>query len=190
MPTPSLSLDELVVACTQGDRSAQREMYQRLYPYGMSIALHYAGNREEAEEITQDAFVKLFNYLLRNRPKGSVKAYFGRIVINAAIDVLRRRKKNLFTEEVVPSGNCSGYSARNTGLDRLQEEEIYRLLQLLPPAYRIVFNLHVLEGFTHPEIARKLGINEGTSKSNLFKARKRLKLLAANFYQLNLSKPL
>jgi len=189
MPTSAASLEELVVACTQAKASAQREVYERLYPYGMSIALHYAGNREEAEEITQDAFVKLFNYLLKNQPRGAIRNYFGRIVVNAAIDLLRRRKRQLFTEEIKPTTVCADGSARNTGTDRLEEEEIYRLLQFLPPSYRLVFNLHVLEGYTHPEIARKLGISEGTSKSNLSKARRNLRVLATDFYQLNQSHP-
>ena len=76
-------------------------------------------------------------------------------------------------------------TSRNKGADRIQEEEIFRLLQMLPTSYRLVFNLHVLEGFSHPEIGKKLGISEGTSKSNLFKARRKLKALAAAYYQIN-----
>ena len=185
MSDQTATLDELAAASAQGRASAQRGLYERLYPYGMSIALHYAGRREEAEEIIQDAFVKLFRQLNKELPKGSVKAYMSRVVINTSIDLLRKRKRQLFTEEITDRSIAAAGSDRNTGDDRLQEAEIFRLLQKLPPAYRLVFNLHVLEGYTHPEIAKKLGISEGTSKSNLSKARKKLKHLAAVYYQMN-----
>jgi len=150
----------------------------------MSIALHYAGQREEAEEIIQDSFVKLFRQLAKGALKGSVRAYLSRIVINTSIDLLRKRKRQLKTEEITDRSVSAAGSSRNTGGDRLQEQEIFRLLQMLPPAYRLVFNLHVLEGYTHPEIGKKLGISEGTSKSNLSKARKKLQHLATVYYQM------
>ncbi|MFK8162398.1 MAG: RNA polymerase sigma factor [Lewinella sp.] len=185
MSEQTVSLEDMAVACSIGQAAAQRGLYERLYPYVMSIALHYAGQREEAEEITQDSFVKLFRQLGKSVPTGSVRAYMSRVVINTSIDLMRKRKRQPVTEEMSDrSLNRSGH-ARNTGSDRLEEAEIYRLLQMLPPAYRLVFNLHVLEGYTHPEIGKKLGISEGTSKSNLSKARKKLKQLARDFYQLN-----
>ncbi|MEO0734934.1 MAG: RNA polymerase sigma factor, partial [Bacteroidota bacterium] len=174
-------------ACARGRADAQRRTYELLYPYAMSIALHYAGYREEAEEITQDAFVRFFRQLLRKAPEGTIRAYFGRIVVNGAIDLLRKRKRRPYTEEITAAHDPALGCDRNTGTDRLEEEEIYRLLQLLPPSYRLVFNLHVLEGYTHPEIAARLSISEGTSKSQLFKARRRLRQLATQYYQLNQS---
>ncbi len=184
MPDQASSLEELVLACAAGQAPAQRSLYERLYPYGMSIALHYAGQREEAEEIIQDSFVKLFRQLAKGALKGSVRAYLSRIVINTSIDLLRKRKRQLHTEEITERSVSTAGSSRNTGGDRLQEQEIFRLLQMLPPAYRLVFNLHVLEGYTHPEIGKKLGISEGTSKSNLSKARKKLQHLATVYYQM------
>lgn len=174
-------------AAANGNATAQRRLYERFYSYAMSIALHYAGKREEAEEITQDAFVKLFTQLLKKVPTGSVKAYFSRIIINTAIDLLRKRKRHPFTEEVTPSTIANAGSSRNKGCDRIQQEEIYRLLQLLPAGYRMVFNLHVLEGYNHPEIAARLGISVGASKSSLSKARRKLKELATAFYQIDQS---
>jgi len=184
MPDQASSLKELVIACAAGQSAAQRSLYERLYPYGMSIALHYAGQREEAEEIIQDSFVKLFRHLAKDSLAGSVRAYLSRIVINTSIDLLRKRKRQLNTEEITDRSVSAAGSSRNEGSDRLQEQEIFRLLQMLPPSYRLVFNLHVLEGYTHPEIGKKLGISEGTSKSNLSKARKKLQELATVYYQI------
>jgi RNA polymerase sigma-70 factor (ECF subfamily) len=184
MPAEAPSLENLVQASAEGQAAAQRALYERLYPYGMSIALHYAGQREEAEEITQDSFVKLFRHLLRQQPEGAIKPYFSRIVINTAIDLLRKLKRREMPKDLSHSLVATSTS-RNKGADRIQEEEIFRLLQMLPISYRLVFNLHVLEGFSHPEIGKKLGISEGTSKSNLFKARRKLKALAAAYYQIN-----
>ncbi len=187
-PERDAGLKLLADAAAAGDAGAQRQLYESLYAYGMSIALHYAGQREEAQEITQDAFVKLFGRLTKEVPAGSIKAYFSRIVINAAIDLLRKRKQQPFTEAITDGYEARAGSSRNTGGDLIQQQEIYRLLQMLPPAYRMVFNLHVLEGYSHPEIAQKLGISVGASKSNLSKARKNLQLLATAYYQINESR--
>lgn len=188
MAVDSPTLEALVRSSAEGRATAQRALYERLYPYGMSIALHYAKQREEAEEITQDSFVKLFRRLLKKMPDGEIKPYFSRIVVNSAIDLLRKRKRQRLPEELSNDLAVEGVS-RNTGTDDIEREEIFRLLQLLPDSYRLVFNLHVLEGYSHPEIGKKLGISEGTSKSNLFKARRKLKQLAAKFYQINESSP-
>ncbi|MEL7159887.1 MAG: sigma-70 family RNA polymerase sigma factor, partial [Bacteroidota bacterium] len=150
-------------------------------------ALHYAGNREEGEEIVQDAFVKFFRKLSKEVPSGNPRTYFGRIVVNAAIDLLRQRKRRPGTVAMDDVHLATAGCERNTGTDELQRQEIYRLLQMLPPSYRLAFNLFVLEGYSHPEIARKLDISEGTSKSNLAKARKHLRRLATQYYQLNSS---
>jgi len=179
------SLEELTLSAGRGEACAQRELYGRLYPYGMSIALHYAGQRTEAEEIMQDAFIKFFRLLERKTLKGQCRSYFGRIVVNTSIDLLRKRNRMVLTEEIKEYKIPLQAQVRNTGTDGIEEEEIYRLLQLLPPAFRLAFNLHVLEGYSHPEIAEKLSISEGTSRSNLYKARKKLQTLAAAYYQIN-----
>lgn len=188
MAVDSPTLEALVNGSAAGRSDAQRALYERLYPYGMSIALHYAGQREEAEEIAQDSFVKLFRRLLKQKPDGAIKPYFSRIVVNTAIDLLRKRKRREMPQDLSNELATESVS-RNTGTDDIEREEIYRLLQLLPQSYRLVFNLHVLEGYSHPEIGKKLGISEGTSKSNLFKARRKLKELAIKFYQINESSP-
>lgn len=178
-------LAELAAAAATDDRAAQRQLYERLYAYGMSIALHYAGHRPEAEEIIQDAFVKLFRRLRQDPPTGNLRSYFGRIVVNAAIDLLRQRQRRPRTTELTDATAAHLGVSRNVGTDLLQRAEIYRLLQLLPPACRMVFNLHVLEGYKHPEIAHRLGISVGTSKSNLAKARQKLRALSATYYQID-----
>lgn len=172
-----VELRNLLEPCARQDAAAQRRVYESLYAFAMSIALHYAGNREEGEEITQDSFVKLFRHLGRGQSvTGCPRAYLSRIVINTSIDLLRRRNRQLFTVELPRNVRpLEGGDARNAGSDRLEAADLYALLQKLPPSYRLVFNLHALEGYTHPEIAARLGISEGTSKSNLAKARQKLR---------------
>lgn len=183
-PDREVDLRKMATAAASGNAAAQRQIYQDRYAYAMSIALHYASRREEAEEITQDAFVKFFRRLLKEVPEGSINAYFGKIVVNTAIDLLRKRKKRFFTEEITERSINALGNSRNTGNDSIQREEIYRLLQALPPSYRMVFNLHVLEGYNHPEIAKRLKISVGASKSSLSKARAKLKKLAAIYYEI------
>lgn len=184
MHIPTNSLRVLAQAAAGGDSRAQRQLYERLYAYGMSIALHYAGHQEEAEEIVQDAFFKLFVRLTKAPLTGSVRAYFSQIVINTSIDLLRKRSRMVATEEIDERTLNAHRTARNLGVDLIQQEEAYTLLRLLSPVYRAVFNMYVLEGFTHQEIADRLGISVGASKSNLHKARCRMRLLASQFYQI------
>lgn len=184
MDVPANSSQALALAAAGGDPRAQRQLYERLHPYGMSIALHYAGHQEEAEEIIQDAFFKLFVRLTKAPLTGSMRAYFSQIVINTSIDLLRRRSRTIATEEINERTLNAHRTARNLGVDLIQQEEAYMLLRLLSPVYRAVFNMYVLEGFTHQEIADRLGISVGTSKSNLHKARRKMRLLATHFYQI------
>ncbi|MEM7574476.1 MAG: RNA polymerase sigma factor [Bacteroidota bacterium] len=177
-------LNDLITACHQGNPKAQERLYRRFYPYAMSLALHYSKDREQAEEIVQDAYVKCFRSLQKERFAGAFKPWFRRIVVNTAIDRYRSEQKRLQTEELTEyhSFSAVGGTAGNAAIESLSQQDLYRILQVLPPMYRLVFNLHALEGYTHPEIAEKLGVSEGTSKSNLYKARRRLKELAGNYF--------
>ncbi len=177
-------LNDLIIACHQGKPKAQEQLYRQFYAYAMSLALHYSRDREQAEEIVQDAYVKCFRSLQKELFKGAFKPWFRRIVVNTAIDRYRAEQKQLKTEELTDfiSLSSSGGTAGNHAIDSLSQQDLYKILQVLPPMYRLVLNLHALEGYTHPEIAQKLGVSEGTSKSNLYKARRRLQELAGHFF--------
>lgn len=166
-----IHLANLLDSCSQGKESAQKELYQHFFSYAMSICLRYASHQEEAQEIVNDGFLKVFTKLhLFDRSK-PFHLWLRRIMINTSIDYYRKRNHDIQYLEVVHAQKI--YEKTNV-LDEISEQEILKLVQELPPSYRIVFNLYVIEGFKHEEIAQKLGIHIGTSKSNLAKARKHL----------------
>lgn len=152
------------------------------YAYGMSITLRYADSREEAVTILNDAFMKLFSNIAQYDPERPFKPWLRRIIINTAINYYHKHKRNLQREELE---NVESEIARDeTIISKISYQEIIDLIQQLSPAYRTVFNLHVIEGFQHKEIAEMLGIAEGTSKSNLSKAKKNLQaILEKNLMQ-------
>jgi len=174
------TLEETLLACHRRDAAAQRRLYEQYFAFARSIALHYGSNLSETEEIVQDAFLKLFIRLDQAPFTGDFKKWFRRIIVNAGIDhcCSNRRHRRLVGQLLMTQEP----TVRNEADAQLANEDLFGLLQLLPPAYRLAYNLHVIEGYSHPEIAEHLGISEGTSKSNLSKARKKLKLLAAHFF--------
>ncbi|MCB0846232.1 MAG: sigma-70 family RNA polymerase sigma factor [Bacteroidetes bacterium] len=173
------SIPDLIRDCKKGKAESQRELYTRFYNYAMSICLRYSKNRQEAEEIVNDGFIKVLTNLDKYNVNLSFKGWLRRIMINSAIDFFRRNEKHYNSMDIVYAQNVS-VSAE--GVKNLAEAEIMDLVQQLPPSYRIVFNLFVVEGYKHEEISQKLGISVGTSKSNLAKARMKLKLMLQSIY--------
>ncbi len=165
-------LEKWLKGCLRQDRSCQKALYYHFYSYVLSICLYYSSNREEADEVANDAFVKIFHQLNQYDNRFPFKSWLRRVVVNTAIDGFRRRSK------YAPTINLnSGHEVllEPEVLSQIAAEEILEMVQQLPPKYRLVFNLFVLEGFSHEEIAERLNINVGTSKSNLYKARQKLK---------------
>lgn len=174
-------LVNLIEACRRGEATAQFALYEQFYAYTLTVSLHYCRDRVEAEEVVQDTFVKVFRSLEHFDLTQSFKPWLRTIIVRTAINYFHthRQSGSIMSMEALPEPP----SVKNEALARLEEEEIYRLLQLLPPAYRLVFNLHVLEGYRHSEIAKMLGISVGTSKSNLAKARRKLQQWSAPFFR-------
>jgi len=167
-------LQQLIQSCKNQDASGQKQLYRHFYSYGMTICSRYARNREEAKEIMNDGFVKIFTKLDKYTPSLSFKAWVNKIFVNTAIDHYRKNKKEPITVDLIHAQ----YKETNaTILEELSARDLLSLVQKLPPSYRIAFNLFVVEGFSHEEIATKLNINKGTSKSNLAKARMKLKAM-------------
>jgi len=178
------------MGCHRGNARSQRWIYERYYAYALHVTLHYAGSREEAEEITQDAFFNVFKRLRKGLLAGDFKPYLTRTAVNASIDRLRSQRCLPETDMLTDATVAKLVGAANAGERILAEAEIYLLLRQLAPSYRAVFNLFFLEGYTHPEIAEQLNISIGTSKSNLSYAKKRLRSLAGPFFQLpDIAKP-
>ena len=173
-------LHDLTAACSRSDAAAQRAWYTYSYAYGITVALYYGSNREEAQEILQDSYLKVFAHFAKGEPAPAHhRSWFRRIIINTAIDYYRRQQRRSLVVLITSP------FAHNRAIETLDAADLYRLVQRLPPTYRMVFNLHVLEGYSHPEIARRLGISIGTSKSNLHKARTQLQRLAGPYFNLD-----
>ncbi|MDX2134990.1 MAG: sigma-70 family RNA polymerase sigma factor [Saprospiraceae bacterium] len=175
--------DELRAGCIQQHRLAQQYLYQRYFGQLLGTAWRYTQDREEAVEVTNAAFLKIFNSLEKYQDTGSFGGWMAKIVIHTAIDHVRhqavyRRNMNATVEADLP--------VHNDSLSRLETEDLLRLIQQLPPASRSVFSLYVIDGYKHREIADLLGIDEGTSKWHLSTARKELQQLVKKYYQTSL----
>ncbi|NNE28807.1 MAG: RNA polymerase sigma factor [Saprospiraceae bacterium] len=174
-------LDQVIQRCRKEDALAQKMLYMHFYNYAMTICYRYTQNREEAQEVLNDGFFKAFKNLHRYESKGAFKFWLKKILVNTAIDHFRKHKNAPMVIDLVTAGN-PGFEPGV--LANLEAEELFNLVKRLPTSYRIAFNLHAVEGYSHPEIAEMLGISEGTSKSNLAKARQRLKAIIAKNYGL------
>ena len=146
----------------------QEELYRRFSPKMYAVCLRYAGNAEEAEDILQEGFIKVFKKLNSFRSEGSFEGWVRRIFVNTAIEHFRRKRYLMPVTEKEENTIEGKYLSV---LDDLAARDIMALVQDLSPGYRTVFNLYVVEGYTHKEIADMMGISEGTSKSQLSRAK-------------------
>jgi RNA polymerase sigma-70 factor (ECF subfamily) len=170
---------ELINGCIKLDKACQRQLYEQFYGKMMAVCMRYAKNRDEASDILNEGFMKIYTSLRTFSNNGSFEGWIRKIIVNTAIDYLRKNRHEYLIVNTVYASE-SGMSK----IQEIEEEDIFRnikqddiikAIQSLSPAYRTVFNLYVLEEFTHKEIADKLDISEGTSKSNLSKAKYNLK---------------
>jgi RNA polymerase sigma factor (sigma-70 family) len=164
----NISDSDLIRGCMESDRRMQEELYRRFSPRMYAVCLRYAGNAEEAEDILQEGFIKVFKKLDSFRNEGSFEGWIRRIFVNTAIEHFRRKKYLLPVTEKEENTIEGKYTSV---LDDLGAKDIMALVQQLSPGYRTVFNMYVVEGYTHKEIADQLGISEGTSKSQLSRAK-------------------
>ncbi len=166
--------EDLIKGCLKMDRRSQKEVYKKYYGLGLNICMRYANHREDAIEILNDGFLKVFTKIHLKKKEAPLKNWIMRIMINTAIDFYRSNLKVLFMEDIE---NVGSVSEMETAIEKIGYKELIVMVQRLSLAYRTVFNLYVVEGFTHEEIAHQLSISVGTSKSNLFKARANLKAM-------------
>jgi len=169
---------DLINGCLQGNRRMQEELYRRFSPRMYAVCLRYAGNAEEAEDILQEGFIKVFKKLDSSRGDGSFEGWIRRIFVNTAIEHFRRKRYLMPVTEKEENTIEGKYTSV---LDELGAKDIMALIQELSPGYRTVFNMYVVEGYTHKEIADMLGISEGTSKSQLSRAKVILQDMVRNF---------
>lgn len=172
-------LGSVITACLAKDAQAEKALIRIFYGFAKSISLRYAGNAQEAEEIMNDGFLKVFNNLGKYDHAKPFKAWLRTILVNTAIDYYRQNQK--YAHQVdLDDVDVPDFS--EDIISKIAAEEILALVQKLSPAYRMVFTLYVIEGYNHREIADMLGIKEGTSKSNLQDARRRLQVMIKNMY--------
>lgn len=161
----------IIQGCLREDRACQREVFNRYAGKMMTVCLRYTRHRMEAEDILQDAFIKIFDNIHRFENKGSFEGWIRRIVVNTA---LKNASRHSFQKEIIGMENVLESSEDPSVFSRMTEDELLRLISQLPDGYRIVFNLYVIEGYSHKEIGETLGIEESTSRSQLVKARNAL----------------
>lgn len=159
---------DLIEGCINGDRRMQEALYSRFSSKMYGVCLRYATNAAEAEDILQEGFIKIFKKIDTFRSEGSFEGWIRRIFVNTAIEHFRRRKYLMPVTEKEENTIEGKYISV---LDELAEQDILSLVQDLSPGYRTVFNMYVVEGYTHKEIGDILGISEGTSKSQLSRAK-------------------
>jgi RNA polymerase sigma-70 factor (ECF subfamily) len=162
-------VEQLIEGCVNGNRQSQNRLYNLLMPKMFVVCLRYSKNREEAEEILQEGFIKVFEYVHQYKFNGSFEGWVRKIMVNCALQRYRSKRQmhaivNIDITTIDETGN-------EDILSRIGTKELLKMVQQLSPAYRTIFNLYVFEGMKHREIAKHLGISEGTSKSNLSDAR-------------------
>lgn len=168
--------DELLVSgCIAGDPIAQKALYKAYARKMMSICMRYAGNREHAQDMLQDGFVKVFQKIGNFRGDGPLGGWIARTMVNTALDHIRRNKPYDHSVDLTEAEHL--HQGDETALTSMSTDELMELIQALPTGYRTVFNLFAIEGFAHKEIAEQLGISENTSKSQFMKARAYLRKL-------------
>lgn len=166
------SENDLIKGCITGDPQMQRFLYQRFASIMYGVCLRYSENQEDANDLLQEGFIKVYRNLDKFRGEGSFEGWIRRIFINTSIEHFRKKVKLYNVSEV--QENTVEDTDLNA-LDSLAVKDIMKIINELSPGYKQIFNLHVIEGFSHKEIADMLGITEGTSKSQLARAKAVLK---------------
>lgn len=169
---------ELIIGCKKGKVSYQEGLYKQFYSFAMSICLRYTRNREDALEILNDSFLKVFEKINQFDEQKSFKSWFRRIVINSALDHYRANKKH----EVLIDLSIEEVDAQTEFEfeQDLKTDEILKIFNQMPDNYRVIFNLFEIENYSHDEIAQHLSISVGTSRSHLSRAKKLLRQLYFN----------
>jgi len=172
---------KLIKKIIKGDRKSQRLLYETFYGKMLGVCYRYANDADEAQDFAQEGFIRVFEKLKGFKNTGSLEGWIRRIIVNNAIDRVRKKKNIVYDNEdetIFSNLEDEDYDLVEQKLaDKMKAELLLELIQKLSPAYRTVFNLYVLENFSHKEIAEALGISIGTSKSNYAKAKMRLKQL-------------
>jgi len=175
--------EDLVKACVQGNMAAQKKLFDKYSRVMMGLCLRYASRPEEAQDLAQDGWIKVFERLHSFRFEGSLEGWIKRIMINTSLDYLRRNKQ-LTQSYDDSSENHSSMHTEAEAFGKMSAKELLAVIRQLPAGYRSVFNLYAIEGYSHKEIAGLLNISESTSKSQYVRAKAALQrmLIVENVY--------
>jgi len=172
-------VNELIDGCIAGDRKSQQHVYEMHYSKMLGVCLRYARGMDQAKDIVQDGFIKVFLNISKFNRTGSFEGWIRRIMVNTSIDFLRKNKNEyllLGDDESIEKYMPVEFEDEDEDQEfEFKASQVIEAMQRLSPAYRTIFNLYVFESLQHKQIAEKLGISVGTSKSNLAKAKKNLK---------------
>lgn len=172
--------ETLVKECVSGDTKAQRLLFDRFAPKMLGVVMRYINDKERAEDVLQDSFIKVFKSIHKFEHSGSLEGWIRRIMVNTALDQIRKNKKRQKNVELDDEGFFELKHESNAE-EILQAESLMKLVQSLPEGYRTVFNLFAIEGYSHKEIAEELGITENTSKSQYSRAKSTLRELLIKY---------
>ncbi len=177
----NVQISEVIKGCKDRDAACQKELYNRFFGLMLAACYRYCSYRQDAEDIVQDGFIKVFDKIDSFDDTGSFEGWLKRVFVNMALDKIRKQKMQFLSinesdnEDYLLGSTEQEENEENELLISIGRENLVKAIQNLTPMYRAVFNLSVVEGYTHMEIAEILEVSEGTSKSNLFKAKKKLR---------------
>jgi RNA polymerase sigma factor (sigma-70 family) len=167
---PLSEIKNIINGCLKGNRRDQELLYRRHAARLYAVCLQYSGNDEEARDILQEGFIKIFENLVNYKYEGSFEGWVRRIMVNTALEKYRSRHSLYRVDDIdqIPEPDAE---PENEDYSGLEASDLMEIIRELPPKYRMVFNLFAIEGYSHKEISEMINISEGTSKSNLSRAR-------------------
>ena len=177
--------ETILQGCIEGKRNEQYQLYRKFASTMLGVCLRYSQNREEAEDILQEGFLKVFQNIASFRKEGSLEGWIKRIMINHALNRFRKNRKIPFYEDIKEINETEIIDTNEEPAinEPFPTEILLSMIQSLPQGYRVVFNMYVFEDFSHKEIAETLKISENTSKTQLMKARRLLRKKIEEFKQ-------
>lgn len=181
---PKMTDEQLLQGCIEKNLTAQKQLYDRFAKKMMGVCLRYASCNDEAQDILQDGFIKVFERITSYKASGSLEGWIKKVIVNTALDNYRKRKheRELLEIDINDTHYSSSY---NDGPDAISAKELLGIIQQLPSGYRTVFNLYAIEGYDHREISEILSISESTSKSQYSRAKAHLQKMVriTNLYE-------
>lgn len=178
-----MSDEEMLKGCKANESDAQKYLFDKYVKKMTGICCRYVDSYEEAQDIVQDGFIKVFNKIGTFSGKGSIEGWIRRIMINTALDYLRRIKASRYDVDITEIEYK--VEGKQEIIEKMQADDLLSIIRTLPKGYRTVFNLYAIEGYSHKEIAKKLDISQNTSKSQYSRARS---LLQKKLEALNLKR--